>query len=339
LELALAGANWADASDDTRDYKWDSLASQTQTIETHPAYQDSPSSAPDPSVDSLLARMAQAISGSSPSHDESSGIARPSNAIVPTVDSAALESLLARMAQAVAIGSAPEAVSVKTTTVAIDQSDSTAKTEIPEVNPSEELAEADPAPSLTIEPTLLQSAIHSRQESAVLEETSVPPVEPPDTETVPERSVVALKSDVSIPLAPEPPIAVPTPAQVQQLVEPEPVRPQMSSKPEPQKEVVALPAVSASKLPSLHREQRPEPMPHPIQNAAPIEKLRLNAIAALGKRRAASINGRSLFQGEEANFDVDGVNLRFRCVEIRESSVIVQMAGINGTTELKIVRK
>jgi hypothetical protein len=56
----------------------------------------------------------------------------------------------------------------------------------------------------------------------------------------------------------------------------------------------------------------------------------------MGKRRAASINGQSVFQGEEVVFDVDGVRLNLRCVEVRESSVVLQVVGSTGTLELKM---
>ena len=67
-----------------------------------------------------------------------------------------------------------------------------------------------------------------------------------------------------------------------------------------------------------------------------IGKLRLKAIAAFGKRRAASINGRSVFQGEEAELTIDGVSLKVHCLEITEASAVLQIAGIRGTTELRM---
>jgi hypothetical protein len=71
-------------------------------------------------------------------------------------------------------------------------------------------------------------------------------------------------------------------------------------------------------------------------NPALVDKLQLRAVAAFGKRRAASINNRSLFQGEEADFNVDGTNLKVRCVEIKDSSAVLQVAGMSGTKELKM---
>ncbi len=74
----------------------------------------------------------------------------------------------------------------------------------------------------------------------------------------------------------------------------------------------------------------------PTANLDPalFDKLRLRAIAAFGKRRAASINGRSIFQGEEAEFGVNGATLKVRCVEVKESSVVLQIAGMTGTVEV-----
>ena len=80
----------------------------------------------------------------------------------------------------------------------------------------------------------------------------------------------------------------------------------------------------------------PQPKPAAPLNPVRLDKLRLNAIAAFGKRRAAEINGQSIFQGQEVEFDVDGDRLKVRCLEIKGSSALVQVAGIAGTTELKM---
>jgi hypothetical protein len=71
-------------------------------------------------------------------------------------------------------------------------------------------------------------------------------------------------------------------------------------------------------------------------NLLPLDKLRLSAVAALGKRRAASINGRSVFQGEETEFEFDGIRVKVRCLEVKRSSALLQVAGMAGTIELKM---
>jgi hypothetical protein len=79
-----------------------------------------------------------------------------------------------------------------------------------------------------------------------------------------------------------------------------------------------------------------EPRPVPTVNPALANKLHLSAVAAFGRRRGASINDRTVFQGEDAEFMVDGVRIKVRCLEIRQSSAILQVAGATTTTELRM---
>ena len=66
-------------------------------------------------------------------------------------------------------------------------------------------------------------------------------------------------------------------------------------------------------------------------------KLHLKGISAFGSRRAATINDRSLLKGDEAALSLDGQVMRVRCSDVRETSAVVEVAGI-GSFELQLVR-
>jgi hypothetical protein len=68
------------------------------------------------------------------------------------------------------------------------------------------------------------------------------------------------------------------------------------------------------------------------------KKLHLKGISAFGKRRAATINGHSLFEGEETDLDVDGQTIKVRCADVRDNSALVQIQGLLGSLELRLAR-
>jgi hypothetical protein len=80
------------------------------------------------------------------------------------------------------------------------------------------------------------------------------------------------------------------------------------------------------------------PEPEAAAHLTPVllENLRLSGIGAFGKRRAASLNGRTLFQGEEAELSVNGVSMKLRCLEVKEASAIIQILGRPGAIEVKM---
>ena len=80
----------------------------------------------------------------------------------------------------------------------------------------------------------------------------------------------------------------------------------------------------------------PETPRNPLPSPALLSKLRLNAIAAFGNRRAASINGKTVLLGEEAEFNIDGVSLNARCIAIKESSAVLRIVGMASPIELKV---
>jgi hypothetical protein len=166
------------------------------------------------------------------------------------------------------------------------------------------------------------------------------------TASVPARKPATAGSQTSIephPTAPPQPVvaaSLPVPKkslaiagiQVKRTAPVAPAQPEAS----PSRGAEEPPAARSSARVQSVSWRKPEPKPAANLDPAVLDKLRLRAIAAFGKRRAASINGRSIFQGEEAEFGIDGATLKVRCVEVKESSVLLQIAGMTGTVELTV---
>lgn len=78
----------------------------------------------------------------------------------------------------------------------------------------------------------------------------------------------------------------------------------------------------------------PEPLWRQAALTAVPEKLTLKGISGSAKRRFALINNSTLEQGEETKVRVGDSNLVVRCVEIRQNSVLVRVAGEKNPVEL-----
>jgi len=65
---------------------------------------------------------------------------------------------------------------------------------------------------------------------------------------------------------------------------------------------------------------------HPIASMSPAALL-LQGISGSADRRLAIINGRTLAEGEEADVDVSGTRIHFRCVEIKADAVVVEIGS------------
>ena len=59
----------------------------------------------------------------------------------------------------------------------------------------------------------------------------------------------------------------------------------------------------------------------------PTPELVLNGLSGTGDHRLAIINNRTLAEGEETEVSSGGGRIRFRCVEIKTDSVIIEVGG------------
>ncbi len=62
--------------------------------------------------------------------------------------------------------------------------------------------------------------------------------------------------------------------------------------------------------------------------AAQVTQLALKALAGTAERRFATINNRVFEIGEEGEVTTPGGRVRLRCLEIRESSVLIEVGGV-----------
>jgi hypothetical protein len=92
----------------------------------------------------------------------------------------------------------------------------------------------------------------------------------------------------------------------------------------------------------IARGTRPEPKPTGTPNwqvagAKPVryDELELKIISGSPQRRLATVNNQTFLVGETLRVIVRGDEIRVRCLEIRESSVMVDVLG-EGPRELKL---
>ena len=69
------------------------------------------------------------------------------------------------------------------------------------------------------------------------------------------------------------------------------------------------------------------------------KQLKLKGISGAPQRRLALINNQTFETGERSTLNLDGKRVLVRCVEIRESSVIISIPNLEGTRELKLSRE
>jgi hypothetical protein len=121
---------------------------------------------------------------------------------------------------------------------------------------------------------------------------------------------------------------------------------QMPTKPEPAGPTArllksppapSLTSTSPGQVPTkLELAARTAPKPSPIVNPILQSKLQLKGISAFKNRRVATINGRSLFKGEDMDLNVDGAMVKVRCLEIKSSSAVFEVEGMTEKLELKL---
>jgi hypothetical protein len=79
------------------------------------------------------------------------------------------------------------------------------------------------------------------------------------------------------------------------------------------------------------------PPPQAVAQTGP-DKLVLKSISGAGKRRLALINGATLGLNETAKVRVGTSNVVVKCLEIRDASVILHVAGTTNRTELSLTQ-
>jgi len=78
------------------------------------------------------------------------------------------------------------------------------------------------------------------------------------------------------------------------------------------------------------------PKPAAIVEPAWVQEIKLVSIGGPPEARLAIINNRTFGPGDVINLKLGGQPVAVRCVEIRDVSVVVAIAGIEGTRELKL---
>jgi hypothetical protein len=82
---------------------------------------------------------------------------------------------------------------------------------------------------------------------------------------------------------------------------------------------------------SPHVPQKSE-MPEP----AWIQKIKLSGISGAPDHRFAVINNTTFAKGDQTTLKIGGNSVTIQCLEIRESSVVVSIEGLDGPRELKM---
>lgn len=82
---------------------------------------------------------------------------------------------------------------------------------------------------------------------------------------------------------------------------------------------------------TLHQPQKSE-LPEPSW----VQKIKLNGINGTTEHRFALINNRTFEKGDQASIKIGEKTVTIQCVEIRESSAVISIEGIDGTRELKL---
>jgi TPR repeat protein len=69
-----------------------------------------------------------------------------------------------------------------------------------------------------------------------------------------------------------------------------------------------------------------------------VKQIKLQGISGPDERRLAIINGQTFQKGDESKVKVGNKSVKIRCLEVRESSALVAIEGIEGERELKFTR-
>jgi Sel1 repeat len=66
-----------------------------------------------------------------------------------------------------------------------------------------------------------------------------------------------------------------------------------------------------------------------------VTQIKLNAISGATERRLAMINGKTVQKGDQASLTLGAKTVTVRCIEIRQSSVLISIDGLDGTREVR----
>ncbi len=80
-----------------------------------------------------------------------------------------------------------------------------------------------------------------------------------------------------------------------------------------------------------HQMQKSE-MPEPSW----VKQIKLNGISGTGEHRLAIINNHTFQKGDAGQIKAAGKTVMIHCIEVKESSVLVAVEGLDGQRELKM---
>jgi hypothetical protein len=73
-----------------------------------------------------------------------------------------------------------------------------------------------------------------------------------------------------------------------------------------------------------------------VPDPAWVKQIKLNGISGAGARRLAIINNQTFQRGDELKVKIAEKSVKVRCVEVKESSVLITIEGLEGERELKL---
>jgi hypothetical protein len=79
-----------------------------------------------------------------------------------------------------------------------------------------------------------------------------------------------------------------------------------------------------------------QPKPSEVPEPSWVQQIKLNGMVGPPERRRAIINGKGLEKGEQALLKLGERTVTLRCLEVRESSVVITIDGLDGTRELRM---
>ena len=79
-----------------------------------------------------------------------------------------------------------------------------------------------------------------------------------------------------------------------------------------------------------------KPQQSDLPEPAWVQKIKLGGISGTPNHRLALINNKTLGKGDQTTLKIDGKSVTVHCLEIRESSVVISIEGLDGTRELKM---
>jgi hypothetical protein len=79
-----------------------------------------------------------------------------------------------------------------------------------------------------------------------------------------------------------------------------------------------------------------QPQKSDLPEPAWVQKIKLGGISGTPDRRLVLINNKTFAKGDQTALKIGEKRVMVHCLEIRESSVVVSIEGLDGTRELKM---